>query len=590
MRRIALVKNKRNNAFSCTKSILFLSAIALIFYSCNNSQETIKFNHPVPKGDVKYGGVFRQNETEYFRSLYPQNITEVVGHRIITQIYEGLVAFNPADLSLQPCIAKSWEIRDSATFFVFHLRNDVYFHDDPCFPNGGKGRKVTAHDFAFCFQQLCRPNASNQGFWIFQDIVKGSSECYNDSSANGKNHVLEGVNVIDDTTLTIQLNKPFAGFLFRLALPFTAVFPKEAFDFYGKDMREHAVGTGPFRIKKVIPDVGVFLVRNPNYWGKDSLGNQLPYLDGLRFSFIKEEKVEMLEFQKGNIDLKYRLPVDMVTEIIDSADQLQEGYKQFQLQNVRELSSQYYGFLTIDPVYKNVHVRRAFNYAIDRNKIVNYTVKGEGTANTYGITPIGVPGFDQSKLKGYSFNPQLAEKEMELAGYPKGKGFPKLTLHINSGGGRNEKVAEAITTMLHDNLGIEVDIAQSLWAQHTENLESGKFQFWRLGWVADYPDAENFLNLFYGKHVPKNPTDKAYINSFRYQNPTYDKLFEEALATADFAKRNEKYVALDQMIIDDAPVLFIYFNMNRRLLQPYVRNMPANSMEYRSYREVWLNK
>jgi oligopeptide transport system substrate-binding protein len=112
-------------------------------------------------------------------------------------------------------------------------------------------------------------------------------------------------------------------------------------------MREHAVGTGPFRIKKVIPDVGVFLVRNQRYWGKDSLGNQLPYLDGIRFAFIKEEKVEMLEFQKGNIDLKYRLPVDMVTEIIDSADQLQEGYKKFQLQNVRELSSQYYGFLTI---------------------------------------------------------------------------------------------------------------------------------------------------------------------------------------------------------------------------------------------------
>jgi peptide/nickel transport system substrate-binding protein len=184
----------------------------------------------------------------------------------------------------------------------------------------------------------------------------------------------------------------------------------------------------------------------------------------------------------------------------------------------------------------------------------------------------------------------LAKKEMALAGYPNGKGFPKVTLHINSGGGRNEKVAEAITTMLHDNLNIEIDITQSLWAQHTENLESAKFQFWRLGWVADYPDAENFLNLFYGGHVPKNPTDKAYINSFRYINPEYDRLFEKALATADFEKRSELYLQLDQIIIDDAPVLFIYFNLNRRLLQPYVRNFPANGMEYRLFKSVWFDK
>lgn len=563
--------------------------IILLFSSCKNEEKKTTFSHPEPIGEVKYGGVFRSNETEYFRTLFPQGITEVVGHRITTQIYEGLVNFNPATLEVVPCIAKNWEIENSATRFTFHLRNDVYFHDDECFPDG-KGRKVTAHDFVFCFQKLCRPNASNQGFWIFQDVVKGSSECYNDTSANANNHELAGVKALNDSTLQIDLEKPFAGFLFRLALPFTAVFAPEAHALYGNGMREKTVGTGPFRLKKLLPDVGVFLVRNENYWGKDSLGNPLPYIDGVRISFIKEEKVEMLEFEKGNLDLKYRLPTDMMSQILDTAGNLQPKYRKFQLQNVRELSSQYYGFLTVDSVFKNVHVRRAFNYAIDRDRIVNYTVKGEGTANNFGITPLGVSGFDHSNVKGYTFNPAKAQEELAKAGYANGKGFPKITLHINSGGGRNEKVAEAITTMLRDNLNINLDIAQSLWAQHTENLESGKFQFWRLGWVADYPDAENFLNLFYGKHVPPKVTDKAYINPFRYKNPKYDKLFEEALATADFTERNRKYEQLDQILIDDAPVLFIYFNMNRRLLQPYVRNLPANSMEFRSYREVWFDK
>lgn len=573
------------------KPAVFLAFYFLMVLSaCETKPETTVIKRPNPNGNVKYGGVMRVNETEYFRSLYPQNITEVVGHRITNQLYEGLVTLNTEDLSIEPCLATRWEILDSAKRFVFHLRKDVYFHDNACFADG-KGRKMTAQDVAYCLERLCTPDVSNQGFWLFKDMVVGANLYYDSLiPETRKTQRLQGVQVIDDSTVSISLTRPFAGFLYRLAMPFTAVFPHEAVEKYGTDMREVAVGTGPFRLKKVLPDVGVFMVRNENYWGRDTFGNQLPYLYGVKVTFIKEEKVEMLEFIKGNLDLKYRLPVDMVQEIIDSNANLLPAYNKFVLQNVRELSSQYYGFLTIDPLMKDVHIRRAFNYAIDRDKLVKYTLKNEGTANHYGIVPMGLPGYDHSKLKGYTFDPARAQKELALAGYAGGKNFPKITLQINSGGGRNEKVAEAITTMLHDNLGIDVTIAQSLWAQHTENLESGKFQFWRLGWVADYPDAENFLNLFYGAHVPPKSTDKAYINSFRYKNPAYDRLFDDALATADEIKRNEKYLQLDQMLIDDAPVLFIFFNLNRRLVQPYVKNMPANSMEYRLYRDVWFDK
>ncbi len=571
------------------KAYIFLFFLSIVLSNCSENKKSLTVKR-IALGNVKYGGVFRVNETEYFRSLYPQNITEVVGHRITNQIYEGLVTLNQADLSIKPCLAHSWEILDSAKLFVFHLRTDVFFQDDACFENN-KGRRFTGKDVAYCLNRLCSPDVSNQGFWLFQDIVKGANFYHDSLSVEGRqNSNVDGIKIINDSTISIALNKPFASFLFRLAMPFTAIFPREAVDRYGADMRENTVGTGPFRLKKVLPDVGVFLVRNENYWGRDSLGNQLPYLDGVKISFIKEEKVEMLEFKKQNIELKYKLPMDMVNEIIDSSGELREGYKQFELQKVRELSSQYYGFLTVDELMKNVHVRRAFNYAIDRDKLVNYTLKGEGVANFYGIVPMGIPGFDHSQLKGYKFDPAQAQKEMALAGFPNGKGFPKITLQINSGGGRNEKVAEAVTTMLRDHLNVDVTIAQSLWAQHTENLESAKYQFWRLAWIADYPDAENFLNLFYGRHVPPKLTEKAYINSFRFKNATYDKLFEEALATEDFVKRSEKYIQLDQILIDEAPVLFLFYTQNKRLLQPYVRNLPANGMEYRNYREVWLDR
>jgi peptide/nickel transport system substrate-binding protein len=165
-----------------------------------------------------------------------------------------------------------------------------------------------------------------------------------------------------------------------------------------------------------------------------------------------------------------------------------------------------------------------------------------------------------------------------------------VTLEINSGGGRNEKVAEAVQKMLEENLNVDVEITQVVWAQHTNNIETGKTSFWRLGWVADYPDPNNFLNLFYGKIVPKTMEEAAYMNSFRYINPKYDEMFEKALATTNEAERNKLYYQLEQIVIDDAPLLPIYYSVNRRLIQPYVKNFDANAMEFRAFREVWLDK
>ncbi len=567
------------------KFLGLLLSLALLS-SCTNNASSGKSEARKAKGGVKYGGVFRENETEYFRSLFPLNITEVVGHRITNQVYEGLVTLNQKDLSIEPCLAESWTVNDNATEFTFTIRKGVKFHDDPCF-EGGKGRELKAQDFVYCFQKLCKPSPSNQGFWLFEETVQGAKNFFNAKQTEDENF---GVKAVDDYTLTITLEKPFAGFLYRLAMPFCAVFPREAFEQYGENMREKCVGTGPFVVKKVLPDEGVFLARNEQYWGSDEFGNQLPYLDGVKFSFIKEEKVEMLEFRKQNLEMKYRLPLDAITEILDREGNLQGDYKSFELQNTTELALQYYGFLNTHEVFKNAHVRRAFCYAVDRAKIVDYTVKGEGVPAFNGIVPLGMTGYSNELVNGYTFNPEKAREELKKAGYPDGKNFPKVTLQINSGGGRNEKVAEAVTAMLKENLNVQVSITQLPFAQHLENVETGKVAFWRAGWVADYPDPENFLNLCYGKHVPAKPTDKAYLNSFRYKNAAYDKLFEQALATTDFEKRNQLYLQLDQIAVDDAVMMPIYYTVNRRLVQKYVRNFPVNGMEYRNFKSVWFDK
>lgn len=563
-----------------------------ILSSCGGGSNKAKTEKREAKGGVKYGGVFRYNETEFYKSLYPLGITEVVGHRITNQVYEGLVRFNQKDLTIEPCLAKSWDVDSSATVYTFHLQTGVVFHDDPCFADG-KGRVMTARDFEYCFNLLCTPDPKNNGFTFYRDIVRGANELYTAREKKNEKAAIAvnlGVKALDDSTLQITLVKPFADLLNRLALPFVAVFPKEAVEKYKGDILNHTVGTGPFVIKAVKTDEAVVMARNEKYWGKDEFGNQLPYLDGIKVSFIKEDKTEMLELAKGNLEMKYRLPFSMIDDILDENKQLKAEYKKFQLQVTPEYAIQFYGFLVPDKVFADKNVRLAFNYAIDRAKIADYTAKGEGVPAFNGFVPLGIPGYDNSLVKGHGFDIKKAKEYMAKAGYPDGKGFPKITLEINSGGGRNLDVAEAIKSMLSQNLNIQIDLSQVVWAQHTNNVELGKTNFWRFGWVADYPDPNNFLNLFYGKNVPATMEEAAYTNPSRYKNPAFDALYEKALTTTNEAERNKLYAQLDQMIVDDAPVLLIYYSMNRRLLQPYVRNCPNNGMEYRSFREVWLDK
>ncbi len=574
-----------------TLQILSLSLIFLLA-SCGGGNKQKQGEQHEGKGGIKYGGLFRYNESEYLKSLYPHGITETVGHRIVSQVYEGLVNFNPKDLTIEPALAERWEVDSTATVYTFHLRQGVVFHDDECFA-GGKGRVVTAKDFEYCFTLLCTPDPKNQAFTFARDVIKGAAELY--EARQKKQHDADevaafGVKALDDSTLQITLTKPYGDFMNKLALPFFCVFPKEAVEKYKGEIMYHTVGTGPFALKTLKQDEAVFLARNPNYWGTDEFGNQLPYLDAIKISFIKEDKTEMLEFTKGNLEMKYRLPFSMIDEILDEKKQLKGEYAKFTLQSRPEFTTQFFGFQMKDKLFSNKNVRLAFNYAIDRAAIADYSAKGEGVPAFSGFVPLDMPGYDNSAIKGYTFDVNKAKDYLAKAGYPNGKGFPKTTLEINSGGGRNLDIAEAVKKMLTENLNIEIEISQVVWAQHTNNVETGKTNFWRFAWVADYPDPINFLNLFYGKNVPPTMDEPAYTNPSRYQNADYDRIYEKAMVTADATERNKLYAQLDQMIVDDAPCLLIYYSMNRRLIQPYVKNFFNNGMEYRSFREVWLDK
>lgn len=573
---------------------LTAGTLLLGFASCSSCSDDKKDNHDgtEAKGGVYMGGVMRLNEVEAIKSLNPIAVNDIPSYHVGTQLFEGLVKFNQNDLSLSPAIASRWEPNATQTEWTFHLRPNVMFHPDPCFADG-KGRLLKASDVKFCFDKLCSADPNNAQFDVtLKGRVVGADEAF-EASKSGKPSSVSGIKVINDSTISISLTAPFASFLNVLAMPGCWIYPKEAFDKYGQDLRTHPVGTGPFMLGEMKEGEVVIMKKNPDYYGVDKDGNKLPYLDGIKFSFIREKKAEILEFKSGNLDMVYRLPVEIFHEIMGDLEHAKERKTDFQIINSPALNTNAIGFNCISSTFSKKEVRLAFNYAIDRKKIADFTIQGEGTAASYGMVPyvdfLEKDGYNFKGLNGYTFDPAKAKEYLKKAGYPDGKGFPKVTLQINpSGGDRNKLIAEVIQKMLKENLNIDIEVNNVPLAEHIENMTSGKSDMFRFSWIGDYPDPETYLTLFYGKHVPANPSEKSFINYFRFKNARFDSLFEASFKESDKAKRYALLSQAEQVVIDDAPVMPIFYDENFRLEQLNVRNFPENAMNYMDLSVVYL--
>jgi len=576
------------------KRLLLLCLTTSLFFSCskNNKNDDLNGLSTEAKGGRYYGGVLRLNETEYIKSLFPPSITDAFSFRVAAQIYEGLFKFDQSDLSLKKNLVEDYSVDSTGTIYTFKLKKGILFHDDPCF-SGGKGRELNANDVKYCFSQLCTQSINNQGFVVFKGLLKGADRYYADA-INGKAPAfdLEGVQVLDDYTVRVILLKPSSVFLFDLARPFTLIYPKEAHDKYGFDMRTKAVGTGPFVLSDVDEDISIILKRNSHYHGVDEYGNKLPFLEAVDIKYIKEKKTELFEFKKGNLDMIYRLPAEHVAEILESH---KEGgnneYSAYELQQTPEMATQFYTFNNKGKVFSNLNLRKAFAFAVDRQKIFDLVLNKEGFSPGHkGIIPPSFTNYPADSINGYSFNIDSALYYLSKAGYAEGKGFPSVTLELNSDGERNTNVAIEVVRQLKEHLNISIEMKIIPFSHLVENIINGKSEFYRIGWVADFPSPENFLSLFYGKDVPSSPNEKSFPNFSRYTNDEYDKLYEKALTARTPQEAIPYFFMAERVLIKDAPVIVLWYDMGLRLLQNYVRNFPNNAIQYRDYSEVYLEK
>ena len=513
----------------------------------------------------KEGNIFHYNEFNGISSLDPAFAKSQSTMWAAHQLYNTLVEIDDS-LHIIPSLAKSWDVSPDRTIFTFHLRDDVFFHDDDVFDKG-KGRKLTAKDVEYSFSRIIDKQTASPGSWIF----------------NRKVDSIQPFKAIDDTTFQLKLLRPYIPMLGIISMQYCSVVAKEAVEKYGTDFRRHPVGTGPFQFIDWEEGQALVLKKNANYFEKDETGIRLPYVDGVKVSFYDSKATEFLLFRQKQLEFINDIESSFKDEILTKKGTLRKDWEnKIELQVNPYLNIEYLGILvdSTNDLVKNSpmrskKIRQAVNYGFDRRKMVLYLRNSLGTPAESGFVPMGLPSFDSSVVKGYNYNPAKAKQLLAEAGYPDGKGLPKiklLTIAIYA------DMANFIAKQLEESgIPVQVEVVQK--ALLLTMTSSSTAAFFRASWIADYPDAENYLSVFYSK----NPAPPNYT---RYRSAAFDEAFEKAIKEDNDSLRYKLYQQADQIMIDDAPVVPLWYDKVVRLVQPNVKNFPPNALNLLELRRV----
>jgi peptide/nickel transport system substrate-binding protein/oligopeptide transport system substrate-binding protein len=515
-----------------------------------------------------YGGTLVYREASDPPKIDPAFTTDTTSDRASNLIFETLVINSPDGKRILPCLAESWTINKDSTVFTFKLRKGVKFHSvSEGKPTLNKGREVKAEDVKYSFERLVRLKSPRA---YFVEQIKGYKEF-----TEGKAKEWTGIKVLDPYTVQFTLEYPFAPFLAVLAYHAFSVVPREDAEKWGKDFSFHPVGTGPFVFKEWKHDQRFVVERNPHYWGKDAQGNRLPYVDRVEIRIVPDNSVAWLEFKKGNIDILSAIPNEYYKECKGLY-----GPKKLFVERPG-VGTFYIGMNTSKPPFKdNVKLRQALNWAIDRQAISDLILMGRNRP-VKGVLPPSMPGFNPN-LKGYGYDPAKAKKLLAEAGYPKG-----LTVEFQfNSGGSNRQIAEAVQAQL-SQIGVNVKLKELDWGAHLDMCDRGETQMYRMTWVVDYMDPDNFL--FVNLHSSNAGSKGNY--SF-YKNPKVDQLLSEARRESNWNKRMKLYQEAEQLIVNDAPWIFMMATSSSMVHQPNVKNvvLPAMGDYQIDLSRVWKTK
>ncbi|MEI6059858.1 MAG: ABC transporter substrate-binding protein [Bacteroidota bacterium] len=512
--------------------------------------------------------VFRYNESAGITSLDPAFARNQANIWAVNQLFNGLVQLDD-HLIVRPCIAKRWEISPDGLNYTFYIRNDVFFHPDEVFA-GNKGRRVTAYDFVYSFNRLLDNKLASPGSWVLAQVKK-------ETKGNA-------IHIINDSTLVITLKAPFPPFLGLLSMQYCSVIPHEAIEKYGVDFRQHPVGTGPFRLGMWKEGVKLVMLKNDHYF-ESCVDGPLPYLDAVAVTFIVDKQSAFLEFIKGNLDFVSGIDASYKDELLTRSGTLCSKYSpKINMTKQPYLNTEYLGIL-IDTNFQAAAqsplklrlVRQAINYGFDRVKMMHYLRNNIGIPGTAGFVPGGLPWFDQEKIQGYYYDPAKAMQLLNLAGYPGGKGLPPIALTTNAS---YLDLCRFIQSQLGE-IGINISIDVTPPATLREMIAQSKVNFFRGSWIADYPDAENYLSLFYTPNFsPAGP------NYTHFSLAAFDQLYTECNSESNDSIRGIKYMQMDQLLTAEAPVVVLYYDEVLRFSHKNISDLGSNALNLLNLKQV----
>ena len=506
-------------------------------------------------------------------TLDPHKTSDTTSAFIIGEVFTGLVALS-TDLQIVPDLAERWEISDDGLVYTFHLLPDATFAD---------GKPVTAQDFVYSLNRAANPELASPVARTYLSDIVGVTEVL-----DGEATEISGVRAIDERTLEITITAPIAYFLAKLTYPTAFVVDKANVEAGGDNWTDNPNATGPFILKEYKIGEHLILERNDNFYREPA------YIDQVVFNLAGGQAMAL--YENDEIDITGVGILDL-ERLQDPNEPLSNELKIVP----PRLSVSYVGFNVEEPPFDDVHFRRALNFAINKELIANEVYSGL-VKPAYGILPPGFPGYSDS-IEGLEFDEARAVEEICASAYANEqtceaartegieqiaeKSFyaedaPRIVLSVSGTGGDVSIGTQVILEMWETTLGVEVEIQQVEWATYLQDLNQRKFQLYSLAWQADYPDPQDFLDILFH-------TDSE-TNHGAYSNPEIDALMEEARVEQDPGKRVELYNRAEQMIIDDAAwVPLWYEGESHVLIKPYIKDYRLLPMTIPKFRYIYFD-
>ncbi len=548
--------------------------------------------------------------TPRIRGLDPAVSGEVSASLAISRMYEGLVQYDYLERPYKviPMLAESMPtISDDGLIYTFRIRKGICFQDDPCFPDG-KGRELTAEDFVYSFKRVADVKNVSSGFWAF-DRIKGINAFREASSADTPTDYdldVEGLRALDRYTFEIELSEPFPQFIYVLTMHYAFVVAREAVEYHGLNFVNHPVGTGPYRLVEWKRNSRIEFVRNPK-WAEtgrvetypdtaseeqkrrglgEPAGRPVPMIDRVVQFVVDDQTTAWMMFLSGQLDSS-AISRDNWEAVITGSKELNKtlASRSIELVSAPSIDIRYIGFNMDDPVVgfsrdpeqneRNRKLRQALSCAYDFDRMNQYLNYRLSKAN--GPIPEPLAGRPEQPSP-YAFNLEKARRLLAEAGYPGGIDPQngrrlELKVDIGSASGSVREMMELVADM-YQRIDVVLTFNYNTWPAFIEKLNRRQTQMFSLAWLADYPDAENFLQLFYSQNESPGP------NHSNYRNPEFDKLYEEIRIMQESPERTARYEQMAHMIIEDCPWIFEYQTMSFALVHSWLKYYEPHDFPY----------